>query len=535
MSVPTSPATPLAGAAGAAAAASSLPGLFREVARRHPGRTAVAHGAHRLTYAELDRASDGLAQVLRERGVNRGDLVGVVNERSAGFLVGILAILKAGGVYVPLDPAYPAGRLLHMVRDASVGLVVGDVAALPEEVAGGLAAVALDERPPGPAADVPDPEATGRQDAAYVIYTSGSTGLPKGCVVTHGNVLALLSGSLPLFAFGPEDRWSLFHSASFDISVWEMWGAWACAATLVVVGQDAAREPARFLRLLRDERITVLNQVPSVFQHLVHAHADEGAPELPVRYVVFGGESVQIDVIRAFVARLGHPPRMVNMYGITEITVHATFKEFTSGELSGTGPATIGRALPHLRIDLRDDDGALVPEGEPGEIWVYGAGVARGYLNRPDLTAARFTAAAGDPEGETGYRSGDLARLLPDGEMEYLGRNDQQVKLRGFRVELGEIESVLRAHPAVREAAVVVDGTGESRRLLALLVLARPGGRVGAADLRAHAAARLTEYMVPHRFEVVGALPLTPSGKLDRQTLQKAVDQRAAARGPRRA
>lgn len=509
-------------------AASSLPGLFREVARLHPGRTAVAQGERRLTYAELDRESDGLARFLRQRGLAPGDLVGIVNERTVDFPVGVLAVLKAGGTYVPLDPAYPAERLVHMVRDAAVGLVVGDASALPEQVARDLTAVGLDERAPadGDVAAAPGPE-----DAAYVIYTSGSTGLPKGCVVTHGNVLSLILGSLPLFAFGPDDRWSLFHSASFDISVWEMWGAWAGAATVVIVDQEAAHEPARLLRLLQDEAVTVLNMVPSVFQHLVHVHADAGAPGLPLRYVVFGGEAVQIDIVRAFVRRFGAQPRMVNMYGITETTVHATFKEFTPEELAGTGPATIGTALPHLRIDLRDDDGKLVPEGEPGEIWVYGSGVARGYLHRPELTAARFTTAAGDPAGETGYRSGDLARLLPDGEMEYLGRNDQQVKLRGFRIELGEIESVLRTHPEVREAAVVVEGAdADTRRLLALLVLARPGTRLDLAGLRAHAAARLTTYMVPHRFEVVGGLPLTPSGKLERKVLQKAVDQRAAAR-----
>ncbi|WP_163010563.1 amino acid adenylation domain-containing protein [Streptomyces dangxiongensis] len=513
-------------------APSSLPGLFREVARLHPGRTAVAQGERRLTYAELDRESDGLARVLRQRGVAPGDLVGIVNERTAAFPVGVLAVLKAGGTYVPLDPAYPTERLLHMVRDAAVGLVVGDASALPEQVARDLTAVGLGERAP---ADE-DEAAPGPEDAAYVIYTSGSTGLPKGCVVTHGNVLSLIRGALPLFAFGPDDRWSLFHSTSFDLSVWEMWGAWAGAATVVIVDQEAAQEPARLLRFLQDEAVTVLNMVPSVFQHLVHAHADAGAPELPLLYVVFGGEAAQIDVVRAFVRGLGAPPRMVNMYGITETTVHATFKEFTPEELAGTGPATIGTALPHLRIDLRDDDGKLVPEGEPGEIWVYGAGVAHGYLNRPELTAARFTAAAGDPAEETGYRSGDLARLLPDGEMEYLGRNDQQVKLRGFRIELGEIESVLRAHPEVREAAVVVEGTDtDTRRLLALLVPARPGTRLDPAGLRAHAATRLTTYMVPHRFEVVGGLPLTPSGKLDRQLLQKAVDQRAAARTGHRA
>ncbi|MGW3816953.1 amino acid adenylation domain-containing protein [Streptomyces sp. NPDC005046] len=516
-------------------AASSLPELFGEVARLHPGRTAVAHGGRRLTYAELDRESDGLARVLRQRGVAPGDLVGIVNERSIDFPVGILAVLKAGGVYVPLDPAYPAERLLHMVRDASVGLVVGEASALPRRVARDLTAVALDERAPAGAEGRDGGAAPGPEAAAYVIYTSGSTGLPKGCVVTHGNVLALLEGALPLFAFGPDDRWSLFHSTSFDFSVWEIWGAWAGGATLVVVDQEAAREPARFLRVLQEERITVLNQVPSVFQHLVSAHADAGSPELPLRYVVFGGEAVQIDVIRAFVRGLGAPPRMVNMYGITETTVHSTFKEFTPEELVGTGPATIGTALPHLRIDLYDDEGKPVPEGEPGEIWVYGTGVARGYLNRPDLTTARFTAAAGDPARETGYRSGDLARLLPDGELEYLGRSDQQVKLRGFRIELGEVESVLRAHPEVREAAVVVEGTGDTRRLLALLVLARPGTRADQAGLRAHAVARLPEHMIPHRLEVVAGLPLTPSGKLDRQTLQRAVDQRGGARAGRSA
>ncbi|MFD5824367.1 amino acid adenylation domain-containing protein [Lentzea sp. NPDC060358] len=496
----------------------SLPGAFAEVARHTPDRTALVDGGTALTYAEVDDAATGLAAALRDEGVGHGTMVGLVLERTARVPIAVLAVLKLGAVYVPLDPGYPAARLRHMVDDASIGLVVGDLAALPPEVSAGLRGVDLSRR------STTDPGgAPAREDVAYVIYTSGSTGLPKGCQVTHGNVLALVAATTPLLGAGPDDRWSLFHSAGFDVSVFELWAAWSTGATAVVVGSGAARSPHELLALLRTAGVTVLSMVPSVFTQLAHVHAEQGAPELGLRHVLFAGESVQLDVVAAFLERCPVPPVVVNLYGITETTVHATFKVLGPADLHGTVVSPIGRELPHLRIVLRDEDGRPVPPGEPGEIWVHGAGVARGYLNRPELTAERFRAT----EDGVGYRSGDLARRLPDGELEFLGRGDQQVKLRGFRIELGEVESVLRQHPGVREVAVLVDGaTADSRVLLAFFVPVDTAAIPAADELRAAAAAMLPEHMLPHRFEAVAALPFTPSGKLDRQALAEAVRRR---------
>ncbi len=354
-------------------------------------------------------------------------------------------------------------------------------------------------------------------DPAYVIYTSGSTGRPKGCVLTHDNVLSLVKATLPLVRTDHQDRWTLFHSVSFDFSVWEMWGAWATGAALVIVPDTIARSAEDFLAFVDRHGVTVLNQVPSVFRALQGAHAAAGHPPLPVHYLIFGGESVDLPVVRDFLESLpaARRPVVINMYGITETTIFATWKEITGEVLAGPVRSPIGRALAHLRVDVRDDDGLPVPAGETGELWLSGEGVAREYLNRPDLTAERFPLV----DGHRCYRSGDLARELPSGELEYLGRADQQVKLRGFRVELGEIEVVLRDCADVDDAGVAVVTNQLGVQLLVACVVG--GGLDFPGQIRKHAQSRLPRYMVPGRYVAVPRLPLTSSGKLDRQELTR--------------
>ena len=423
----------------------------------------------------------------------------------------MLGILKAGAAYVPLDPAYPEARLRARAADAGLRFAVAGTGhalacGLTEEQA---VSTAAGEVP------VQIKMTTGPDDTAYVIYTSGSTGRPKGCVVTHGNVLGLLRAALPLFDVDHHDRWALFHSTSFDFSVWEIWGALATGGTVVVVPPRAALSPEELLDLLVRERVTVLNQVPSVFRYLDLAFEQAGRPETKLRYVVFGGESVDLGVLREFAARFPpeRRPALVNMYGITETTVHVTFKLLDEAALAGTARSPIGLPLPHLTVELRDADGQPVPKGRPGEMWISGDGVAAGYLGRPELTAERFVTRG----SRRFYRSGDLARRTADGELEYVGRVDRQVKLRGFRVEPGEIESVLRGAPEVRDAAVTVVTTGGGARLLVACVV--PRGDSVTPAVRRHAAAALPRHMVPDRYVTVPALPLTPSGKLDRQAL----------------
>ncbi|MFD5141914.1 amino acid adenylation domain-containing protein [Streptomyces sp. NPDC058401] len=501
--------------------AGSLPALFREASRRTPGAVAVLDGPEQLTYAELDVRSDRLAGSLTAHGVRTGDLVGVLVDRSSASVVAILAVLKAGAAYVPLDPAYPLERLRYIVRDAGIELVTGPAA---REVDLGPGVTVLD---PGAGPAVPPPGPAGPDlplaaDAtAYVIYTSGSTGHPKGCLVTHRNVLALLRAAVPLFDFGPHDRWSLFHSLSFDFSVWEMWGAFATGGTVVVVPAEAARSPEKLIALLVSQGVTVLNQVPSVFRYTAIAHGEADYPPLRLRHLVFGGESVELSVLRDFLGKLPGPrPSVVNMYGITETTVHVTYKQLDDEVLTGEVRSPIGRPLPHLSVKVLDEDRRPVPPGTIGEMWVSGDGVSSGYLNRPELTRERFVVME-SPSGQVPhYRTGDLARVLPDGELEYAGRADQQLKLRGFRIEPGEVEAVLRGSGLLSDVAVTVATTRAGSSFLLACVVPAPGsGDTIQADLRGHASAGLPSHMVPDRYRLMDALPLTPSGKTDRQAL----------------
>ncbi|MFL6236491.1 MAG: amino acid adenylation domain-containing protein, partial [Thermoanaerobaculia bacterium] len=352
---------------------------------------------------------------------------------------------------------------------------------------------------------------------AYVIYTSGSTGRPKGVAVTHANVDRLFTATDPWFDFNAGDVWTLFHSYAFDFSVWEIWGALLHGGRLVVVPYWVSRSPEAFHELLAAERVTVLNQTPSAFRQLIWTA--EGKPaDLPLRYVVFGGEALEPASLAPWIARYGERPRLINMYGITETTVHVTYRPVGEGDLAAG--SRIGVPIPDLAVHLLDPGLRPVPVGAPGEIHVGGAGLALGYLGRPDLTAERFLP---DPfscrPGARLYRSGDLARRLPDGDLEYLGRADQQVKIRGFRIEPGEIEAALATQPGVREAVVLARsdrsvGSLADRRLVAYVT-----GDTTADALRQALGERLPDYMIPAAFVFLEALPLTGNGKVDRRAL----------------
>ncbi|MFI6067032.1 amino acid adenylation domain-containing protein [Micromonospora sp. NPDC051227] len=497
--------------------ASSLADLVSAVSGRRPAADAVTQGTCWLTYAELDAASDRLAARLMAKGVGRGQYVGLLAERDVATPLGILGILKTGAAYVPLDPSYPSARLRFIADDVGMTVLVGDADRAKGLGLGDLEVVAPWQGREGGLADRPEVAA---DDPAYVIYTSGSTGPPKGCVVSHGSVLELLGHALPLFDVGPTDRWALFHSASFDVSVWELWSAFATGATAVVVPSVTAQSPEELVEFLVRERITILNQVPTVFRYLAFAHTDAGRPALRLRYLVFAGESVDLEVIRQFVSALESPPTVVNMYGITEATVHSTFKVLGTAVLAGQVCQPIGRPLPHTVIELRDVAGDLVPAGEVGEIFVSGTGLALGYLNRPGLTAERFVRCETPTGALRCYRSGDLARLLPDGELEYLGRTDRQVKLRGFRIELGEVEAVFRSNDRVRDVAVdVVTGKAGDRFLMAWVVPVADAPPSLVPELRSYAGRLVPSHLVPARFRIVPKLPTTASGKLDRAAL----------------
>ncbi|MBF6170939.1 non-ribosomal peptide synthetase [Nocardia blacklockiae] len=518
----------------------TLTELFDAAARAHAGSVAVRCGTGSLTYRELAERANRLARRLIAAGAGPETLVAVALPRSPELIVALLAVLESGAGYLPVDPTYPADRIEYMLADARpVCAVTGAAvrAALPP----GTPEIDLDEidLTAGDGSPLTDAErrAPLRPDhVAYVIYTSGSTGRPKGVQIPHRNVTTLFASTRERFGFDHTDVWTMFHSHAFDFSVWELWGPLLHGGTLVVVDYLTSRSPEQLLELLRREQVTVLNQTPSAFYQLDAADAAAGPgdpadlPPLALRHIVFGGEALELRRLGDWFDRHGdRAPRLVNMYGITETTVHVTHRALDRADVTRPHAGGIGEAIGSLRGYLLDHRLRPVPAGVPGEIYVAGAQLARGYLGRPGLTAARFVA---NPFGEPGsrlYRSGDLGKRTADGALDYQGRADDQVKIRGFRIELGEIEAAVLAQDGVRTAAVIVreDVPGD-KRIVAYLT-----GRADTRAVSAGVAALLPEYMVPSAFVALDAIPLTANGKLDRRALPAPVAEVRAYRAPR--
>ncbi|MBP5971506.1 amino acid adenylation domain-containing protein [Brasilonema sp. CT11] len=515
--------------------------LFEEQVQRTPDAVAVVFGNQQLTYQQLNAQANQLAHYLRSLGVKPDVLVGLCVERSLEMLVGVLGILKAGGAYVPLDPDYPTERLSFMLEDAQVSVLLTQqqlVHTIPQHQAH---IVCLDSDWEKIAQEYESNlEYTATPDnLAYVIYTSGSTGKPKGVLINHNNVTRLFAATNSWYHFNAQDVWTLFHSYAFDFSVWEIWGALLYGGRLVVVPYLVTRSPESFYQLLCQEKVTVLNQTPSAFRQLIQAEQSMTATgDLNLRLVIFGGEALEINSLQPWFERHGdQSPQLVNMYGITETTVHVTYRPLSKADLNGTA-SVIGRPIPDLQVYVLDEYKKPVPIGVAGEMYLGGEGVARGYLNRLELTQQRFISnpfkgsreqGAGSREEiedlslnfERLYKTGDKARYLPSGELEYLGRIDNQVKIRGFRIELGEVETLLASHPDVWENVVMQreDEPGDKR--LVAYVVPQIEQSPTVTELRHFLKAKLPEYMVPSAFVLLESLPLTPNGKVDRRALPK--------------
>ncbi len=493
-----------------------LHGFLSQV-EQHPRRVAIIDEQRRIRYLDLARAAETVRRDLAAIGVRPGEHVGISMQRSWRLIAAIIGTLAAGARYVPLDPGYPQPRLDFMTADSGVRVVCGD-SGHPVSVAAGLTLVPVS----GESADAAV-LADGAAPSGYVIYTSGSTGRPKGVIIPQQNVLNLFGGACQShFSFSCEDVWTFFHSYSFDFSVWEVWGALLFGGALVIVDDAGKRDPGRLLGLLQEHRVSVLSQVPSPFKYLSLCYEQDPRPLKSLRYIVFGGEALDKPSVRTWLSLRDGPEQLINMYGITETTVHVTATVITPADVADDSvPATIGVPLPHLDVALVRPDGIVADPGQPGEIWVAGSTLSPGYVGNPALTAQKYVTRDLGGGARRWYRSGDVASRQSGGDLMYLGRLDSQVNLRGFRIELGEIEAALRGDSGVQDAAATVAALpGHESTLIAAVVPTDDTVALSGQALRELCRHRLPAYMIPDRVMVIEKIPVTPGGeKVDRKAL----------------
>ena len=501
----------------------TIPEWFTAQVAQRPDAIAIVCEDQSLSYQELDTRANQLAHYLQMLGVGPDICVALWFDRSIEMIIAILGVLKAGGAYLPMDRSHPADRLALMISDADVPAILTQESLRAQLPATDVQIVCVDM-----AADVlraqpatPPPVACNASHLAYVIYTSGSTGTPKGVLIAHAQISRLLTATDHWFHFTATDTWTMFHSYAFDFSVWEIWGALLYGGRLVIVPYEDSRDPALFAHLVAQQQVTILNQTPSAFRGFMHATGDISDQVLSLRAIIFGGEALDPQHLQPWLTRNGETmPQLINMYGITETTVHVTYRPITQVDCTRTSRSIIGNAIPDLQTYVLDQYKNLMPVGIPGELYVGGAGLARGYLHRPGLTAERFV--PNPLSGQVGnrlYRTGDSVRCMASGELEYLGRVDQQVKVRGFRIELGEIEAVLRQHHDVQDAVVIVRHDWDETPLIAGYLVSRTDHEIAMHEIREYIYTKVPHYMVPSVLMQLDSLPMTQNGKLDRQAL----------------
>lgn len=496
----------------------SVTELFAEQAKQHSDEIAVNDKAVSLTYAELNLLSDNVAAHLLERNL-QGRRIGILVNRSAYLPVFLLGILKAGCTYVPLDSRYPQRRISYMVKDAGISTIIADSEFYDKFDREQISEILDPKTILQESADDQNLPHVSPDDIAYVIYTSGSTGQPKGVQVTHSNVTQLLLASQQKFEFNSDDVWCLFHSYAFDFSVWEIFGALLQGHRLVIVPDEATRNPAAFAELLTRQKITILNQTPSAFQYLIPEFVQSNTTG-DLRYIIFGGEKLVPAQLSDWVSAFGAvKPALINMYGITETTVHVTWHQLNEGEFTANRSiSNIGKPLPHLDIVLLNAKGELAPVGQQAELYVGGGGVSNGYLNKAEHTTERFIPHPFKKD-EFMYRTGDSGRFLPDGSLEFINRIDRQVQVRGFRVETAEVEQAMLSHSDISNAFVTTYKSSETQ-LLAYVRL-HQANSISEYDVRQHLATLIPDYMIPTHLFIVPNWPLTVNGKLNTSSLPK--------------
>jgi len=483
--------------------------LFEEVAAQHPQEIALCYSNEEMTYEQLNVRSNQLAHELVFNGVAPYTNVAILMDRSFDMVIAILAVLKAGAAYVPIDPNYPKDRIAFIVEDSSTKIVLTNLKDRAQASNYGVSQIHVKDIFQQ---DESNLNVNQSEDAlAYIIYTSGSTGNPKGVMVEHRNVISLLNAVK--FSFSSSDVWSLFHSISFDFSVWELFCSLLTGATLVIVPEEARKNFRLYRRLLIERKVTIANQTPSAFYSFQMEELKHPDKQLSLTTVFFGGEKLEPMRLKEWKKR--YPlTQLINMYGITETTVHVTHKKLGSENILSDA-SNIGVALAHLKIHLLNDAFLPVSNEEIGEIFVEGAGLARGYVNNPELTKEKFVEHPAISKNKL-YRSGDLGRYLPNGEIEYIGRTDNQIKIRGYRIELEEIESKLKQYEGIQEVIVAAEAHGDSKVLIAFYTCEVD---LDTTSISEFLLTKLPSYMVPSIFRRVEEFIKMGNGKVDRNRI----------------
>ncbi|MBD1379489.1 non-ribosomal peptide synthetase [Metabacillus arenae] len=499
---------------------------FEEQVQKFPSAVALASQGHQMTYTELDQQSNQLARYLQRKGVGSETKVAVNMDRSIDYIVSILAVLKAGGTYIPMDPDQPSSRLRYIIEDSKCEILL--TKAMYKKLFDdhiNCLVIQYEDREWMEESCLPLNIPVNSDQVAYIIYTSGSTGKPKGVLNTHHNVLRLFDSTRKLFQFTEKDSWTLFHSTAFDFTVWEIWGALFHGGRLHIISSEMRRTPEKFYRLLHEEGITVLNQTPSAFKELLnvmnqerHSHSLEH-----LRYIVFGGEALNFQDLAPWFEQYGNQTSLINMYGITETTVHVTWREVNQEDTKKAAGSLIGRPLEDLKVYVLNDELNPAPIGVPGEMYVSGEGLARGYSERFALTAERFIPNPLSLNGGRLYKTGDIGRYTPDGDIEYVGRMDDQVKIKGHRIELGEIKSFIADCRQVKDCSVLVRTNEKNEKeLAAFVVFNKPDVTEDLLrDLRKTLIDGLPKYMFPSHLLMIESIPVTTNGKVDKDSLLK--------------